>query len=385
MSNLSNPIATEHDSTTSSDGTQPLVGADSSHEIQPLAHPEHALGAPRERRYEQHELSALFPRMESDAFARLVESVQHQGLLEPITLADGKILDGFHRDEACYVAGVEPRYEALASNKDQLDYVFGKNFDRRQMTVSQASLVAAKAATLARGRPTQTSRINADKVDLKKISRSNGDTENKMNKNVHLIAEVVESGLEARQTENERSNVGGDSDPLTRNAEFDSVIGLSNAQAAQLAGVSRQSIVIAKRLLNGGNDNLLNAVMQHGMSNGHALSLSKLPVDDQIEAIHAFVEGKQEGEKRVKRKATEKKAVEKSRKENAGIDVTCVVPGESPLLTVSRVLNGFDWAINFFKEEVPNEGLQHRYDKLLARAKALIDNDQNVKKVRLVF
>ena len=159
---------------------------------------------------------------------------------------------------------------------------------------------------------------------------------------------------------------------------------MSIADAARLGGVSRSTVVVAKRLLGAGNDRLIDAVMQHGMSNGHALALAKLPVDDQIEAIHYFVEGKQEGEKRVKRKAAEKKAVAKSKRENAGIDVTCVVPGESSLLTMSRVINGLDWAIDYFKVAVPNEGLQRRYDKLLARAKALVQKDANVEKILII-
>ena len=363
-----------------------------------LPHPEHTLGAPRARQYEQHDLSALFPRMEPDAFARLVESIREQGLLEPITIADGKILDGFHRDEACYVAGRKPDYVPLDPKLDKLDFVFGKNFDRRQMTVSQASVVAAKAATLPRGRPAQMPGRDAD----------TSEAENKKDKNIHLTGDGQEAGETAREvkpnfSENPHSDPQGqDADIATNFVLTDtkvelvdpqaapigtaaSDVMLSNAQAAKLAGVSRASIVIAKRLLSGGNDRLVDAVMQHGMSNGHALALSKLPVDDQIEAIHYFVEGKQEGEKRVKRKAGEKKAVERSKKDNAGIDVTCVVPGESQLLTISRVIHGIDWAIEFFKAEVPNEGLQHRYDKLLARAKAFVDNDHNVKKVRLVF
>lgn len=116
------------------------------------------------------------------------------------------------------------------------------------------------------------------------------------------------------------------------------------------------------------------------MSNGHALALSKLPADDQIHAISEFIEGKQEGDKRIKRKATEKKAVDKSKKENSGVDVTCMVPGESPLSTIARLNNGTDWAITFHTTEVPNEEMQRRHDKMLVRAYASIDNDPRVKK-----
>ena len=172
-----------------------------------------------------------------------------------------------------------------------------------------------------------------------------------MNKIVHLIPDTME-GLKTRGEESEKPALFEPSEIQPSPDKLDDTPSLTNAQAAKLAGVSRQSILTAKRLLSVGNDNLLNAVMQHGMSNGYALAIAKLPVDDQFHAIQDFIDSKEEGARRVKRKATEKKAVEKSKKENAGIDVTCVDPGESPLLTIARINNGLNWAINFFKDEV---------------------------------
>ena len=279
-------------------------------------------------------------------------------------MCDGKIIDGFHRDEACYIAGREPRYIELHADANKLNFVLSKNLRRRQLTASQTGLLMARVAQMSHGGQRQGS------------GRAAAYSEGQKNQDLNLDLDSFPGAGEAEASATDSAQ--NPNNPL-EHPEVSTAVSLSDA--ARLGGVSRATVAVAKKLINEGNDNLLNAVMQHGMSNGHALALSKLPIDDQSQAISDFVEGKQEGEGRIKRKESEKKAVAKSKKENAGIDVTCVDPGESPLLTIARVNNGLDWAINFFKVEVPNEGLQHRYDKLLARAKAFIENDQNVKKI----
>jgi hypothetical protein len=42
----------------------------------------------------EHPLAGLFPLIEGAEFAALVESITRNGLIEPITLRQGKILDG---------------------------------------------------------------------------------------------------------------------------------------------------------------------------------------------------------------------------------------------------------------------------------------------------
>ena len=150
-------------------------------------------------------------------------------------------------------------------------------------------------------------------------------------------------------------------------------------------GASRERFaqVVVPALLGIDNTHLVDAVVKHGMTIRHAMALLKLPVDEQFEHVGVFIEGVNERETRVKRKADEKRAVEKSKKQNAGIDVTCVVPGESNLSTALRIINGLDWAIDYFKATVPNEEMQRRYNRILVRARTLIDNDGNVKKIRL--
>ena len=57
-----------------------------------------------------HAAAALFPllEVESPEFGELIQDIREHGLLQPIVLCDGKILDGRNRYRACQHAGVEP-------------------------------------------------------------------------------------------------------------------------------------------------------------------------------------------------------------------------------------------------------------------------------------
>jgi ParB-like chromosome segregation protein Spo0J len=87
-----------------------------------------------------HEYAEFFPLIEGDEFTELVEDVRENGLLEPIVLFDGKILDGRNRYRACTDAGVEPRYTEYAGD-EPATYVISKNIHRRHLTKTQQSVI----------------------------------------------------------------------------------------------------------------------------------------------------------------------------------------------------------------------------------------------------
>lgn len=86
-----------------------------------------------------HDAAALFPLMDKDRFAELVQSIREQGLIHPIVLCEGKILDGRNRYRACRDAGVEPRYENY--DGDPFAYVWNANGQRRDLTQAQRYLI----------------------------------------------------------------------------------------------------------------------------------------------------------------------------------------------------------------------------------------------------
>lgn len=136
-----------------------------------------------------HPLADLFPLIQGNEFDELVSSIKAHGLREPITLINDVILDGRNRFRACQASGVEPRFEEFTGD-DPYAFVADKNLHRRHLNPSQLGLIGAKMATLSIGNP--------------KLKSSN----------------VVTT-----------------------------TIGVSQEQAAQLLGVSRDTIVNAKLIL----------------------------------------------------------------------------------------------------------------------------------------
>jgi ParB-like chromosome segregation protein Spo0J len=90
--------------------------------------------------------------MSPAALDELAEDIKQNGLAHPVVrAADGIVLDGRSRLRACEIAGVEPRFETYAGG-DPVGFIVSSNLKRRQLTESQRALVAARFATLARGR-----------------------------------------------------------------------------------------------------------------------------------------------------------------------------------------------------------------------------------------
>ena len=92
--------------------------------------------------YTVHPLAHLFPPLSPEQFDALVASIMALGLLDPITVWQGQIIDGLHRLRACKEAGVEPRYEYLDDDADPVTYVIAKNGTGREMDESQRAVVA---------------------------------------------------------------------------------------------------------------------------------------------------------------------------------------------------------------------------------------------------
>ena len=68
-------------------------------------------------------LAMLFPPMLDEDFDKLVSSIQEQGLLEPITLYQGEIIDGRHRYKACKQLGIECQFTELNDDTDPITLV----------------------------------------------------------------------------------------------------------------------------------------------------------------------------------------------------------------------------------------------------------------------
>ena len=104
---------------------------------------------------EYHELSTVFSSFEgTEEFDGLVKSIKDEGLLHPILIWQGKIVDGRHRHKACVIAGVEPRYEYIRDDmalQQVMDRVVAENILRRHLTVGQRAMIAAALANMTVG------------------------------------------------------------------------------------------------------------------------------------------------------------------------------------------------------------------------------------------
>ena len=85
--------------------------------------------------YERHQLSASWPDMAEEDFVALKDSISYSGLIEPITLFEGQILDGWHRYSACIQTETAPKFEEFLGS-DPAQYVRDKH-TRRPLTLTQ--------------------------------------------------------------------------------------------------------------------------------------------------------------------------------------------------------------------------------------------------------
>lgn len=99
-----------------------------------------------------HEYAMLFPAMSEEELTALRDDIEHNGLVEPIVLLEGKVLDGRNRYTASMMLGIEPATVEYDGD-DPLAYVISKNMARRHLDTSQRAMVAAKIANLPKGRP----------------------------------------------------------------------------------------------------------------------------------------------------------------------------------------------------------------------------------------
>lgn len=100
-----------------------------------------------------HEVANIFPMMNASEYESLKADIRAHGLLEPIWLHDGMIIDGRNRYQACVELGVEPTYRKWDGNGALVAFVVSLNLHRRHLSESQRGMVAAKLANMPAHRP----------------------------------------------------------------------------------------------------------------------------------------------------------------------------------------------------------------------------------------
>jgi hypothetical protein len=93
-----------------------------------------------------HPLAGAFPLITGDDFDELVADIREHGLLTPVWMYEGKILDGRNRYRACQQLGI-PHTERKYMGSDPAAFVWSVNAVRRQLTPAQRAMAATKLVT----------------------------------------------------------------------------------------------------------------------------------------------------------------------------------------------------------------------------------------------
>ena len=94
-------------------------------------------------------LVRIFPDKPEPEYGALKESISRLGLLDPILMWRGAVVDGYHRLRACLELGVEPRFDVLSDDADPMEIVVDRMGTQRRLNET----ARAAAAVRAMGRP----------------------------------------------------------------------------------------------------------------------------------------------------------------------------------------------------------------------------------------
>lgn len=99
--------------------------------------------------YRRSTASVLFPIMPVEEFEALKGDIQAHGLREAILAKSDEVVDGWHRLRACAELDIEPRFEQIAGDADALAMSISLNLHRRQLSSAARAFAAARLSLLA--------------------------------------------------------------------------------------------------------------------------------------------------------------------------------------------------------------------------------------------
>lgn len=117
--------------------------------------------------FEFHPAANLFAVLPDNQLDKLADDIAANGLLTPIQLCEGKIIDGRNRYKACLLRNPKAIRTIEVNPADPVAYVLSLNMHRRHLTETQKSLVAAKAEEVYKAKAKQRQRGGQGGVLLK--------------------------------------------------------------------------------------------------------------------------------------------------------------------------------------------------------------------------
>lgn len=98
------------------------------------------------KEYKQHEFGKILPPMSEEEFASLCDSIKSKGLKHPIVIYQDKVLDGWHRYNACKKIGVEGTFKEYEGDDTEALEEVQTSIEHRNLNKSQLGIVAGKFA-----------------------------------------------------------------------------------------------------------------------------------------------------------------------------------------------------------------------------------------------
>ena len=177
-------------------------------------------------KYEQHPLSAAFPPMTPEEFQSLQSSINENGVLNPITIYEGMVLDGWHRYQAALELGMDCPEAELDDWIDPKDFVLAQNKNRRHITAAQLAMATTQVYDWFPANRPNKSALNAE-----------------LSKTTAELAEI--SGTSKRTIEQAKS-VLKNASPEVKDAVKSGKIGLYKAQEISKLPKDKQAAAIDK-------------------------------------------------------------------------------------------------------------------------------------------
>jgi ParB family chromosome partitioning protein len=186
-----------------------------------------------------HPLANIFPLMSDAEFSQLKNDIVANGLIEPIVICDGMVLDGRNRLKACRDAAITPLF-CEYDGDDPTSYVVSLNLHRRHLSDGQRASIAAKLADMKHGGNTGSNQHGSHPANLQ--------------------------------------------------------LGTSRAEAAALLNVSERSVNTAKQVQRAGVYELNEAMDAGAVSVSGAAALSDLSEGEQLVAVAEIAAGAKSSE-----------------------------------------------------------------------------------------
>ena len=90
-------------------------------------------------------LVRIFPDKPAPEYKALRESISRLGLLDPILMWRGTVVDGYHRLRACFELEVEPRFDVLSDDSDPMEIVVDRMGTHRHLNETARAAAAVRA------------------------------------------------------------------------------------------------------------------------------------------------------------------------------------------------------------------------------------------------